>query len=118
VTTNQLLLIWIVLSTVGATLSAYGLFDGLQDLGALGGLANGRRLLARSFVWAEGLRLSIQAAWLVVGILAWLAAGGQSAPARLSPAILAIYWGQTALIAKSLVQLKVRAIVRRLPPPG
>lgn len=115
--TDILLLFWIVLSTVGTTLSAYGLWDGLQDLSATRGLTNGRRLLAKTYAQTEALRFSVQVIWLLVGCLSWLGIhmnGGpaQRPPTMITPGLIAIYWGNLALILKSLLQLRARNIVR------
>lgn len=111
-TTNAILLVWIILSASGATLSLYGFLDGWQDLMALENRANGRRVLARSFVITEALRFSVQLVWLGVGAAAWLDLAGQPQPAKITLGVIAVFWGNVALIIKSLILLRARSLVR------
>ena len=109
---QAILLVWIVLSVAGGTLSAYGIVDGWADVRALGNRSNGRRTLARSFLITEALRFSVQLVWFLVGAAAWLDLAAQPQPVHVTLGVLAVFWGNIALAVKSMILLYARSAVR------
>ncbi len=67
---NPLIALWLTSSLLGLAVSAYGLRDAMLDLNALGVIKNGRRLVARQRVLAQGIRSVAFFLWSVVGFLA------------------------------------------------
>lgn len=64
--------IWIALAVTGAAVSISNALDAWADLRAVGGLKNGRRLLAVGAVRREVLRLLIYTMYVFIGVFAGL----------------------------------------------
>lgn len=67
---NPLIALWLTSSALGLSVSAYGFRDALLDLRALGANTNGRRLVARQRVYAQGTRTVAFFLWVLVGVMA------------------------------------------------
>lgn len=67
-------ILWMSISAIGLSFSLYNFMQTRLDYKAIqeSGIANGRRLLARTALWSEGLRSIIQGLFLFVGIWAVL----------------------------------------------
>lgn len=100
---NIYALVWSITAAVGAALSGWLVFESALDLRALGGLRNGRRVLARARLTSEAIRMVIHLAFLYIGLLAL-----GSAPGPLSVTILILLGGNIGLILNSLIALYVR----------
>lgn len=63
----SVLSIWFLSSVIGLTMAVYGIFEAVLDARALGGLANGRRLVARQRLYAQLARAGGFLCWVLVG---------------------------------------------------
>jgi len=102
---------WTVTSAAGALVAAWGVFDAVADLHAVGPIANGRRRIAKGYVRAEAIRLAIQVSWVVIGAIALL--DDRAAP--WSPAVVILVLTNAGLLANSLLdgidRLRLRALI-------
>jgi hypothetical protein len=106
------LLIWTASSSIGALIAALNLFDAYGDLRALGPVQNGRRIIARGWVRSEAIRLGIQLAWALVGVLALLMT--RPGPAPISILTLILIGTNVALATNTILDARERLALRRL----
>ena len=65
---NGVAAIWLASSVLGLAASAYGVIEAIKDLNALQGLTNGRRMVAKQRLFAQGVRAASFFAWVALGI--------------------------------------------------
>lgn len=108
-------MVWLISSVFGAFVSGWNLREAGRDLQALGGITNGRRLLARGHVRREGIRLAIQVTWAVMGV-AVLAAETASRvpPPTWSPVAVALVATNIALTLQVWLDYRERVQLKRL----
>ncbi len=102
-------LVWTLVALLGAIVSLIGVADGLGDLRALHGEANGRRRLARGYLRGETIRLFIQLSWVSVGGLALL----DDRPGMWSLGAVVVIAGVAGLMLNSILDRLDRRFVRR-----
>jgi hypothetical protein len=59
---------WFLSSGAGALIAGIGVMEAVNDLRALGGEANGRRIVARDYFRTQLGRLAICAVWMLMGL--------------------------------------------------
>jgi Flp pilus assembly protein TadB len=97
--------VWVAVSLVGLALSMYLSAESIRDLMALPNKTNGRRTVARSRLLRESMRVSVHLAYLVLGVSAWGSNPG------LSFSIVALMWGNVAMLVNSLVDARTRRVL-------
>jgi Flp pilus assembly protein TadB len=99
--------IWVAVSLVGLLLSLYLSAESIRDLMALPNKTNGRRTVARSRLLRESMRVSVHLAYLVLGVSAWGSNPG------LSFSIVALMWGNVAMVINSLIDARTRRLLQQ-----
>lgn len=103
-------LVWTIISVVGLGFGAFNLKDALGDLKALNmaGIKNGRRIIAKFAIRQEILRMTMQAIFACIGILAMFLPEPPSEPLTTKEAFVGflIRWGlivsATIVLTKSI----------------
>ncbi len=98
---------WTVIAVIGGFFSAFNLRDAIRDLDALGGQRNGRRLIAEVQIRLEAARLTIQAIFATIGVIAMFLPDPppiSELPPSQAAATVVIRWG--LIVASSLVMFQ------------
>jgi hypothetical protein len=93
---------WLILSILGAGLSAYLSLESYLDLRALGARANGRRVAALSRLVREGMRLTVHGAYIFAGLAALDLVPGRE---LIIPILM---YGNLALVVNSIIDARAR----------
>jgi hypothetical protein len=99
--------VWVALSLLGLVLSMYLAVESILDLRALPNKTNGRRTAARSRLFRESMRVSVHAAYLVIGVPLL---GRQ---ADLTFFVAALMWGNVAMVINSLIDARTRRLLQQ-----
>jgi hypothetical protein len=102
---NPLVIAWVVASAIGLALSVYLTIESWRDIAALGDRANGRRTVARSRFIREGMRVTVQWAWLLLGLAVL-----RDVPVG-SLFVAALLYGNIAMGVNSLVDARSRPLL-------
>lgn len=79
--------LWTLVALIGVYYSTRNVYDGFADLKSLGELKNGRRIVAVGNIRRDVFRLTIQAIYLAIGLVAGFTPASR-APANLALAIV------------------------------
>jgi hypothetical protein len=104
---NPLVIAWVVASGLGLALSVYLTTESWRDLLAMGERANGRRAVARSRFIREGVRVTVQWTWLLLGVSVLL-----EVPVG-SKFVIALLYGNISMGVNSLVDARYRPTMRQ-----
>lgn len=93
--------VWLAVSFAGLLVSLYLTHESRLDLAALGTRANGRRLVARSRMLREGIRVTVHGGYVLAGL-----AGLGILPREII--VPCLIYGNLALLINSLIDWRAR----------
>ena len=109
-------LIWTGLALLGIFVSAENATEAWRDMQALGGIRNGRRILARGAIRREAIRMLVYVLYLVIGIASGLSPADPDA--QLSVVAIILVVTSLSLTVNSIFDRRDRRGLRCRPPLG
>ena len=105
---NPVVIVWVVMSAIGALLSTALSWESYHDVRAFENRANGRRWHARSRLWRESLRVTVHVSYIVAGLTVL-----KILPLSSAIVVPVLMYGNVVLVVNSLIDSRTRAVVFR-----
>lgn len=103
---NWIVIGWTAISTIGLLLSLYLVNESRLDIAAVSQEGNGRRKVAFSRFWREGIRATVHATYIVAGLTVL-----EVLPISRAVVVPILIWGNIGLLINSVVDARIRPTI-------